>query len=68
MMKFKTNAKCNGCVAAIGSKLECIVDAGDWSVDLSSPNKVLTVKADVPAEVVIAAVKEAGLKAALLEE
>ena len=48
--------------------VEGIVDAGDWSVDLSSPNKVLTVKADVPAEVIIAAVKEAGLKAALLEE
>ncbi len=66
MMKFRTNAKCSGCVAAIGSKLEGLVDKNDWSVDLNSPDRVLTVNADVPAEAVIAAVKEAGLKAALL--
>lgn len=67
MMKFKTNAKCGGCVAAIGGKLEGLVGEKDWSLDLKSADRVLTVTADIPAEVVIAAVKEAGLKAALLE-
>lgn len=67
MMKFKTNAKCGGCVAAIGSKLEGLVDENEWSIDLKSADRVLTVTADIPAEVIIAAVEEAGLKAALLE-
>lgn len=67
MMKFKTNAKCGGCVAAIGSKLDGLVNEKDWSIDLKSADRVLTVTADIPAEVVMAAVKEAGFKVALLE-
>lgn len=37
-----------------------------WSIDLSSPDKLLTVKADVPAEKVVEAVRAAGFKAELL--
>lgn len=39
-MKFKTNAKCGGCVAAIGAKLNKLVKEDEWSVDLKSPDKV----------------------------
>lgn len=62
-MKFKTNAKCGGCVAAIGSQLNKLVKDNEWSIDLKSPEKVLEVIADVPADKIIAAVTEAGFKA-----
>lgn len=62
-MKFKTNAKCGGCVAAIGTQLNKLVKDNEWSIDLKSPDKVLEVTADVPADRVIAAVTEAGFKA-----
>lgn len=62
-MKFKTNAKCGGCVAAIGAKLNNVVKENEWSIDLKSPDKVLEVTTDVPAETIVAAVHEAGFKA-----
>lgn len=62
-MRFKTNAKCGGCVAAIGSKLSKLVKEDKWSIDLKSPDKVLEVTADIPADEVVAAVTEAGFKA-----
>lgn len=62
-MRFKTNAKCGGCVAAIGAKLNKVVKEDEWSIDLMSPEKVLTVTANVPADAVIAAVTEAGFSA-----
>lgn len=62
-MKFKTNAKCGGCVSAIGDKLNKLVKEDQWSIDLKSPEKELEVTADIPAATVIAAVTEAGFKA-----
>lgn len=62
-MKFKTNAKCGGCVAAIGAKLNKVVKENEWSIDLKSPDKVLEVTANVPVDTVVAAVTEAGFKA-----
>lgn len=58
-IKFKTNAKCGGCVAAIGAKLNTLMASDDWSIDLADPNKVLEVKVDLAPAIVIAAVKEA---------
>ncbi|MDH6313270.1 copper chaperone [Parabacteroides sp. PFB2-10] len=62
-MQFKTNAKCGGCVAAIRTKLNEVVPETEWSIDLNSPDKTLTVESDYPAEAIIAAVKAAGFKA-----
>ena len=62
-IKFKTNAKCGGCVAAIGAKLNTLMASDDWSIDLADPNKVLEVKVDLAPAILIAAVKEAGCKA-----
>ncbi|CAK7082736.1 heavy-metal-associated domain-containing protein [Parabacteroides sp. APC149_11_2_Y6] len=59
-MKFKTNAKCGGCVAAIGLKLNKLMSSDQWSFDLSNPDRVLQVTAEIAPETVIAAVKEAG--------
>lgn len=61
-MNFKTNAKCGGCVAAIGVMLNKLMKAEDWSLDLSQPDKVLKVTAGVSPETIIAAVTEAGYK------
>lgn len=66
-MKFKTNAKCGGCVAAIGARLNKIMASDDWSVTLTDPNKILEVTADIPAGKVIEAVNEAGFKAEQLQ-
>lgn len=54
---------CGCCVAAIGAKLNKVVKENEWSIDLKSPDKVLEVTADVPADTVVAAVTEAGFKA-----
>ena len=62
-MRFKTNAKCGGCVSAIGAKLNTILSSDDWSINLADPDKVLEVKVDIAPEIVVATVKEAGFKA-----
>ncbi len=62
-MKFKTNAKCGGCVSAIGEKLNDIIKPEEWNLDLASPDKVLEVTAGIPAESIISAVEKAGFKA-----
>ena len=59
-LKFKTNAKCGGCVAAIGAKLNKLVKEDAWSIDLKSPDKTLTITTDLPAETILSAVSEAG--------
>lgn len=67
VFKFRTNAKCDGCVTAIGVKLNRIVSPGDWSIDLKDPNKALTITTDLTPEDVRKAVEEAGFKATLIE-
>lgn len=44
-MQFKTNLKCEGCVAAVTPALDHAVGAGNWQVDLESPFRILTVTA-----------------------
>lgn len=61
--KFKTNAKCGGCVSAIGAKLNELIPADSWRIDLASPDKVLYVTADLPDERIIEAVSRAGFVA-----
>ena len=43
-MKFKTNAKCGGCSAAIINALSSLAPADQWDVDLASPFRTLTYK------------------------
>lgn len=42
-MKFKTNMKCDGCIAVVKPALDQAVGAGNWKVDLSDPMKTLTI-------------------------
>ena len=65
MIQVKTSAKCAGCVAKIAEQLNQFLTPDQWSLDLSTPDKLLTVNADVPAERVVDAVRAAGFKAEL---
>ena len=61
--KFKTTAKCGGCVAEIGEMLDKVVARDQWNIDLSTPDRVLTITSDLSDDRVIELVKEAGFKA-----
>ena len=61
-MHFKTNAKCAGCVARIGEELDKHMDRGQWSIDLTVPERRLTVEADCMADEVMQWVSAAGFK------
>ena len=60
--QYKTSAKCAGCVKAIAGKLNEILPESAWSIDLNSPDRILTVNADIDDDAVINAVKAAGFK------
>ena len=55
--RFKTNAKCGGCVAKIGDQLN----------KMAEPEELLTIDTDEPSEAVVRAVSEAGFKAEPLD-
>ncbi len=42
-MKFKTNAKCNGCKTAILNEVKNRFPDAEWSMDLENVDKVLEV-------------------------
>lgn len=43
-LKFKTNLKCGGCIAAVTPYLNETEGIGSWSVDTTVPDKILTVE------------------------
>ena len=66
-IQFKTNIKCSGCVATVTPELNKAAGENNWSVDLQSPDKVLTVSAEVLSETTIKeAIAKAGYKAEAL--
>ena len=61
--KFKTNVNCSGCVAKVTNSLNDSVGAGNWSVDITDTNKILTVSNDqISEEEIIKAVQKTGFK------
>lgn len=62
-LKFKTTLKCNGCVNTVKPFLEEANNISSWSVDLESPDRVLTVESEGNADEVVELLKEAGYKA-----
>ncbi|MBL4677328.1 MAG: heavy-metal-associated domain-containing protein [Mucilaginibacter sp.] len=66
--KFNTNIKCTGCVSTVSPGLNEILGENNWKVDLSDPERKLTVEGDVGAEKVIAAIANAGYQASLRPE
>ena len=66
-IQFKNNIKCSGCVATVTPELNKAAGENNWSVDLQSPDKVLTVSAEVLSETTIKeAIAKAGYKAEAL--
>ncbi|MGO4291904.1 heavy-metal-associated domain-containing protein [Chitinophaga sp. RAB17] len=66
-VQFKTNIKCSGCIATVTPVLNNLAGADNWSVDLASPDKVLTVsKENLDKSEVRVAIEKAGYKAEAL--
>lgn len=63
--KFKTNVKCGACLATITPEMEKIA-AGSWQVDLTHPDRILTVESEKNAADIIKALESAGYKGELL--
>lgn len=63
-VKFKTNIKCEACVAKVKPHLDAAENVENWEVDLKDPDRTLTVtlKSD-QIEEVIEAVDQAGFQA-----
>lgn len=59
---YKTNLRCGSCVAAIKPYLDKEPKVSRWEVDLSSPDKLLTVEGDAQPEAVKAAIATAGYR------
>ena len=71
-MKFKTNAKCSGCSAAILGAVRSKFPNQEWSLDLDSADKVLEMHG-VPDDAAVAAqvektVAEAGFNGSWLRQ
>lgn len=67
-MKFKTNARCQGCVAAITKALAPVAVPENITFDLNSPDKTLEIRGvQVPAEEIVRLVGAAGFKAEVIE-
>ncbi|MEJ7695013.1 hypothetical protein [Daejeonella sp.] len=62
-IKFKTNIKCTGCLAAVTPNLNKAAGETAWQVDLNDVDRILTVETDRAESEIIAAVKEAGFEA-----
>ncbi len=67
-LRFKTNLKCNGCIAAVKSSLDSIAGLTKWEVDLTAPDRTLTVETDSEnvTEQIVSAFKRAGYEAVRL--
>ncbi|HLU17160.1 MAG TPA: heavy-metal-associated domain-containing protein [Edaphocola sp.] len=64
---FKTSLNCENCVAKIKPALDNNAGIKSWSVDLTHPDKILSVKSSgASAEEIIAAVEDKGFDATLM--
>lgn len=65
-LKFKTNARCSGCTARMAEVLDGKVGKENWSLDLESPDKVLTVTSELSAEEIISLISALRFKIELI--
>jgi len=61
--KFKTNIKCDACVAKVAGTLNQVAGDSNWEVDLKDPARTLTVSGAVPAETIVSALSAVGYQA-----
>lgn len=64
-LKFKTNIKCGGCIAAVTPHLNTIPEIDKWEVDIANPDKILTIesKGVIDEDEVVDQLEKAGYKA-----
>ena len=60
-IQLKTNVKCGACVAAITPEMDKVAP-NSWQVDLSHPDRILTVEGDLSLAAVQKALENAGYK------
>ena len=66
-LHFKTNIKCNGCISSVTPFLSGIKEIKEWSVNLNSSERTLTVEGvDINPVAIISALEQAGYKAELV--
>lgn len=46
--KFKTNLKCQNCVAKVKAQLDNAENIASWTIDLKHPDRILSVETDDP--------------------
>ncbi|MGG5507234.1 MULTISPECIES: heavy-metal-associated domain-containing protein [unclassified Myroides] len=65
--QFKTNLNCSSCVGKVTADLNEAIGEGQWTVDTTVSDKILTLKNDVlTAEEVVNIIKKKGFKAEAL--
>lgn len=62
-IKFKTNIKCGGCIAAVTPFLTAENGIDQWEIDLQNPDRILSVQTSRSAADVAEVVKKAGYAA-----
>ncbi len=61
---FKTNIKCNGCIAKVTPFLDGEKQVSRWKVDLENPERILSVISEtISSESVVDLLKKAGYTA-----
>ena len=61
--QFKTTIQCNGCLSKVSPKLNEVISESQWSVDLESADRILTVEVEEQSlDKVISAVESAGFQ------
>jgi copper chaperone CopZ len=65
-IRFKTNIKCGGCIAKVTDNLNSATGNNRWQVDITNPDKILTVETEADANTIKEAVEKAGFKADVL--
>ena len=67
-LKFKTNVNCGGCISTVTPHLNKLTGIDKWSVDTTTPMKVLTVETSVlQPDAIIETLKTAGYKAEVID-
>lgn len=61
--KFKTNIKCDACIAKVTPALNEMLGADHWKVDITDPAKVLTVEGQLDEKKMKEALEKVGYKA-----
>ena len=62
-LQFKTNIKCSSCIATVSPELNFKDKIKDWSVDITSPDKTLTVTTEYSEAEIKEILEKVGYKA-----